>query len=176
MMDAVPMQDATTKSCADALLHAWISKYGLASHCTSDNGVEFVSSIWQEMQQKLGIKLNYTPLYSPQTNGLVERQNSTLKTSLKAALVQMGDDYKENWFDFLPWILLMKRAAFQKELDASPALLTYGTNLAIPGDVLRDPGDQYSKPELEELVKYLSKVNNQPPRPTVVSHRNESFS
>ena len=165
-VEAVPMTDATTKSCADALLHAWIARHGLASHCTSDNGVEFVSAIWQEMQNKMGIKLNYTPLYSPQTNGLVERQNSTIKTSLKAALVQMGDDYKERWFDFLPWILLMKRVAFQKELDASPALLTYGTNLAVPGDVLRDPGDVYTKPELEELVKFLDKNNKNPAKQT----------
>ena len=38
----------------------------------------------------------------------------------------MGDKYGENWYDYLPWILLMKRVAFQKELKAiSPSMLTY---------------------------------------------------
>ena len=140
-VDAIPMSEATTSSCADALLHSWISRHGLSSHCTSDNGSEFVSEVWKCMSQKLGIKLNYTPTYSPQTNGLIERQNSTIKTSLKAALIQMGEEHKENWYNFLPWILLMKRTAYQADLQASPSMLCYGTNPMVPGDLLREPGD-----------------------------------
>ena len=78
----------------------------------------------------------------------------------------MGDSYKENWFDFLPWVLLKKRASFQKELGTSPAMLTYGTNLAIPGDLLRDPGEPLTEPELQELVKYMGKQDNLLPHPT----------
>ena len=89
-VDAIPMVEATTEACANALLHSWVSRHGVAAACTSDNGVEFVSKVWKVMQNKLGVQLNYTPLYSPQSNGLVERQNSTIKTSLKAALVKMG--------------------------------------------------------------------------------------
>ena len=95
--DAIPMSEATSKSCAEALLHSWVSKFGLASHCTSDCGTEFVSALWKEMSSKLGIKLNFTPLYSPQTNGLIERQHSTLKNSIKAAMIQMGDQYQPRW-------------------------------------------------------------------------------
>ena len=167
-VDAIPMTEATTEACANALLHGWVSRHGVASCCTSDNGVEFVSSVWKKMQEKLGIKLNYTSLYSPQTNGLIERQNSTIKTSLKAALVQMGEDYKENWYDFLPWVLLMKRTSFQKELGTSPAFLAYGTNLAVPGDLLRDPGEPFTEPELEQLVKFMGKHNNKEPIPTSI--------
>ena len=118
------------------------------------------------MQDKLGIKMNYTPLYSPQANGLIERQHQTIKTSLKAAMIQMGEKYGDKWFDYLPWILLKKRVSFQKELGASPAMLTYGTQLAVPGDLLRDPGDPLSKPQLEELVEFMHKVDNQNPKPT----------
>ena len=78
LVDAIPMEDATTKASADALLHHWVSRHGLASRCTSDNGVNFVAAVWKEMQSKLGIELNYTSLYSPQTNGLLERQHQTL--------------------------------------------------------------------------------------------------
>ena len=114
------------------------------------------------MSNKLGIKLSYTPTYSPQTNGLIERQNSTIKTSLKAALIQMGEEHKENWYNFLPWILLMKRTAYQADLKASPAMLTYGSNLTIPGDLLRQPSD-LSGPDLENLANFMQKVNNKPP-------------
>lgn len=158
--DAIPIREASSEACADALLHSWISRHGLAACCTSDNGSEFVSKIWKQMESKLGIKLNYTPTYSPQSNGLVERQHSTLKTSLKAALVEMGEKYQDRWYDFLPWILLMKRCSYQKELNASPAMLTYGTNLSIPGDLLRDPGEPFNEDELKNLVDFMAKTNN----------------
>ena len=105
--------------------------------------------------------MNYTPLYSPQANGLIERQHSTLKTSLKAALIQMGDKYQENWYDYLPWVLLMKRTSFQAHLNASPAMLTYGSNLVIPGDLLREP-NQIEGPDLERLAKAMQKVDQKP--------------
>ena len=165
-VDAIPMTEATTQACADAFLHSWVSRHGLASVCTSDNGSEFVSEVWKKTQAKMGIQLNYTPLYSPQSNGLIERQHATIKTSLKAALVQMGEDYKDKWFDFLPWVLLMKRTSFQKELGTSPSFLCYGMNPAIPGDLLRDPGEPFSEPEIKQLVEYMGKHNNKLPNPT----------
>ena len=164
--DAIPMVNASTKDCADALLHHWTSKWGLSKFCTSDNGSEFVSQVWKSMQETLGVKLNYTSVYSPQTNGLIERQHSTLKTSLKAALVQMGEQYKERWYDFLPWVLLNKRVAYQKQLGTSPSMLVMGFNPAIPGDLLRDPGQELSGPDLKELVEHMNKVDNLPPKPT----------
>ena len=97
--DAIPVREASTKACADALLHSWISKFGVSTVCTADNGTEFVSALWKQMQETLGVKMNYTPLYSPQTNGLLERQHQTLKTSLKAALLEMGEKYKDKWYD-----------------------------------------------------------------------------
>ena len=45
-------------------------------------------------------------------------------------------------------------------------MLALGTNVSIPGNLLRDPGDMLSKPELEDLVKYLSKMDQRPPIPT----------
>ena len=170
-VDAIPMRTATTEECAEALLHSWISRHGVSSACTSDNGVEFVASLWKEMSKKLGIQLQYTPTYTPQANGLVERQNSTIKTSLKTALIQMGEQYKEEWYNFLPWILLMKRVAFQNELKTSPAFLAYGMNLSIPGDLLRDPGSPYTEPELKELVRHMHKTNEAPPIPTRQPHQ-----
>ena len=60
----------------------------------------------------------------------------------------------------------MKRVTYQKELNASPSMLALGSNVAIPGNLLRDPGETLSNPELEELVKLLEKTNNQKPIPT----------
>ena len=81
----------------------------------------------------------------------------------------MGEEYKEKWYDFLPWILLLKRSSFQKELGASPAMMTYGTNLAIPGDLLRDPGDPLSETEMQKLLQFVNTIDhNTPTQPTKI--------
>ena len=47
-------------------------------------------------------------------------------------------------------------------------MLTYGTNLAIPGDLLRDPGEPFDEEELKQLVEFMSKTNNIEAKPTTV--------
>ena len=56
----------------------------------------------------------------------------------------------------------MKRTAYQADLQASPAMLCYGTNPAVPGDLLRDPGDM-TKSEVKELNDFVNKLNNKTP-------------
>ena len=39
-------------------------------------------------------------------------------------------------------------------------------NLAVPGDLLRDPGEPYNEEELRQMVDFMSQVNNKSPKPT----------
>ena len=80
----------------------------------------------------------------------------------------MGEKYKDRWYDFLPWVLLNKRVAFQRRLGTSPSMLVMGFNPAIPGDLLRDPGQDLDQSELEELLQHMSEVDNTPPKPTTI--------
>ena len=54
-LEAIPMEDATTVSCATALLDAWISRFGLPEYITSDRGSVFTSDIWSSLAQLLGV-------------------------------------------------------------------------------------------------------------------------
>ncbi|XP_069990665.1 uncharacterized protein [Penaeus vannamei] len=66
--EATPMEDATTRSCAQALLDSWIARFGLPEHITSDRGASFTSELWEALAQ-----LHFTTAYHPQANGLIER-------------------------------------------------------------------------------------------------------
>ena len=98
--EAIPMEDATTVSCATALLDAWISIFGLPEHITSDRGSVFTSDIWSSLAQLLGVNLHHTTSYHPQANGMVERWHRTLKASLTARCST------SDWCSQLPWVLL----------------------------------------------------------------------
>ena len=43
--EAVPMEEASTMSCANALLNSWVSRFGLPEQMTSDRGSVFTSDI-----------------------------------------------------------------------------------------------------------------------------------
>jgi len=57
--EAMPMADATTRSCTQALLGFWIARF-------------------------VGVTLHFTTAYHPQANGLIERWYRSLKTALTA--------------------------------------------------------------------------------------------
>ncbi|GFR65581.1 Pol polyprotein [Elysia marginata] len=125
--EAVPIQNAEA-TCARALLRNWIARFGEPDSITSDQGPQFTSSLWRELHNVLGCSPKHTTAYHPQSNGMVERFHRSLKAALKARLLEPG------WMDELPIVLLGIRSTWKEDLDAAPALLTYGTNLRIPGD------------------------------------------
>ncbi|GFR90992.1 Pol polyprotein [Elysia marginata] len=119
---------ANPTTCARALLRNWIARFGVPDSISSDQGPQFTSSLWRELHNVLGCSPKHTTAYHPQSNGMVERFHRSLKAALKARLLGPG------WMDELPIVLLGIRSLLKEDLDAAPALLTYGMNLRIPGD------------------------------------------
>ena len=68
--------------------------------------------------------------HHPQSNGLVERIHRTLKTYIKAQLVN------SNWTDVLPCVLFGLRTAPKEDLRASSAELLYCEPLSVPGQLI----------------------------------------
>ena len=163
-LTAIPLAETSAKTCSQAFLLHYVALYGVPSACTSDQGKNFVSDLFQEMQRNLGIKINHTPIYWPQGNGLLERNHQSLKDSIKAQLVEMGELHKENWIKYLPWALLGRRTAFNKDLGTSSSELTLGTHIAVPGCILPDAFN--AEPNLNEILRKLQLKNNRAAVPT----------
>ena len=159
--ECIPMSVATSKSCAEAFVRGWLQRFGCPKRIICDNANTFTANLWSDLTRILGIQVTFVPLYHQQTNGAVERQHRTLKESIKASLIEMGDVYKQNWMTQLPFTLLGRRVAYQPDLDTSSAMLTIGASPVIPGICLPDHPD----PPLErhELLKTLQMQAAQPP-------------
>ena len=127
-----------------------------------------MANIWKEMLTKLNIKVKYSALYRPQSIGMLERQHRPLKDSLKAAIEDMGQKYQDRWVEYLPLVLLGRRTAYQPDLNASSAELTFAMNLKIPGQLLLDSVAEESDKELELLLQSVKNMtdiaSNQPSR------------
>ena len=66
----------------------------------------------------------------------------------------------------LPWVLLGKRIQVQPDLDTSAASLVYGKSLAIPGQLLGDPGPPLNTVQTKALLEELYKMSAKPALPT----------
>ena len=128
LVEVHPLISISAESCCQALLHSWISRFGVPSSIISDRGAQFTSLMWKELNRLLGVKCQTTTAYHPQANGLVERFHRQLKASLMA----VADD--RGWMTSLPLVLLGLRTAWKHDLNSSPAEMVYGEELRLPGD------------------------------------------
>ena len=125
--EAIPLKDISALSCAKALLNHWISRFGIPDDIISDQGAQFTSDLWKELNKILGIQARQTTAYHPQANGCIERFHRQLKASLRARLQDT------NWTDHLAIVLLGIRSSWREDLKCSAADLVYGTSLRLPG-------------------------------------------
>lgn len=157
--DAIPVIDASTHSCAKALLDAWVSRFGVPAHLTSDRGSVFTSSLWKKLSELLGIQLHVTTAYNPEANGMAERTHRTLKQSIMARCTD------GRWSDHLPWILLSLRTTPKVGIGVSPAEMVYGETISVPGEFFDHSNiDGSSRFSLEQLRRMVGKFA--PFRPT----------
>ena len=169
---ALPIAEPSAKTCAQQFLLHYVSLFGVPSACTSDRGANFVSSMFQEMQRNLSIDINHTPVYWPQGNGLLERQHQTLKQSLRAQLLELGQNYQDKWYYYLPWALLGMRTAFNKDLGTSSSELALGTHVQVPGSILQ-PVDFDEEPNIKKILEKLEFKNNRVAVPTSTQPQKE---
>ncbi len=98
--EAVALRNISAKSVAEALF-SMISRVGIPKEILTDQGTAFMSRTIRELYELLGIKSIRTSVYHPQTDGLVERFNRTLKTMIRKFV---NEDAK-NWDKWLEPLL-----------------------------------------------------------------------
>ncbi|XP_040019919.2 uncharacterized protein LOC144383704 isoform X3 [Gasterosteus aculeatus] len=120
--EAIPLRKATARHIANELFLLSTS-LGIPKEILTDQGTPFMSRVMKELCALLKIKQLRTSVYHPQTDGLVERFNKTLKSMLRKAV---GEDGR-NWDHLLPYLLFAVREVPQSSTGFSPfeLLLSY---------------------------------------------------
>ena len=134
---AVPDQSAET--IAGLLVEEIFCRHGAPQELLSDRGANFLSNLIHEVCQILKIKKVNTSGYHPQTDGLVEKFNSTLTNMLAKSA-----EKNSNWDSHLPFLLFAYRATVQESVRESPFYLLYGRDPRLPTEELQNDSPNYA--------------------------------
>ena len=121
------VQDRKAETVAKCLLDL-IWRHGVPSRIIHDRAAEFLAEVLQETASLLGITQLPTSGGHPQTDGLVERFNRTLKQMLAKVVAAGG----HNWDSLVGPVLFAYRTTPHTSTGLSPFYLLYGRNPQLP--------------------------------------------
>ncbi|XP_027865809.1 uncharacterized protein LOC114140258 [Xiphophorus couchianus] len=131
--DVYPLRSLQVKHIVRCLVDLF-SRVGIPKEILTDQGTNFMSQVMKTLYDQLGVKGIRTTPYHPETDGLVERFNGTLKQMLRKFI----DDAGKNWDKWLPFLLFAYREVPQASTGFSPFELLYGRQVRGPLDMLKE--------------------------------------
>ena len=116
--------------------------------------MNFLSGLIQEVCKLLGVKKVNMSGYYPQTDGLVEKFNSTLISKVaKSCQVQDRD-----WDQQLLYLILAYHVSAQESTRDSPFFLLYGQDARVPTETVLS---HHHNPYLIDLHEYMQGGSSQ---------------
>ena len=143
--EAIPMKRATPWDRTEALLHGWISRFGVPDDITSDRGPAFISQLWLSLGELMGTSVHHTTSCNPAANGMFELTHRTLKATLMTRF--KGPDWKAHF----PWVLLGMSTSPKEGLHVSSAEMVFAEALAVPGEFFTGSGSATPNDHLSRL-------------------------
>ena len=131
--EAIPLRNIKAKQIVSHLIK-FFTLVGLPQVISSDQGSNFMSNIFKQVVQQLGIKHCVSSAYHPETQGALERFHGTLKTMLKAYCL----DNEKHWDEGVHLLLFAARESVQESLGFSPFELIFGHSVRGPLKLLKE--------------------------------------
>ncbi|XP_046696840.1 uncharacterized protein LOC124380119 isoform X1 [Silurus meridionalis] len=165
-VEAFPCSKENARIVVQKLTTEIIPRYGIPVGIDSDKGTPFTSKVTQLLCQELKINWHFHIPYHPQSSGIVERANRTIKDKIRKAMHASGS---KNWLHALPLVLADMRMTTQVALDhLSPYELVLGRPFPLPwrrGKQALGTGDldvhlsEYAAGLLQTLDDYWTRVS-----------------
>ena len=112
-------------------LNEVMCRYGCFEIQINDQGWEFVNEVCKQLHELTRVKQRVKSAYHLQANGLVVRQNRTIKNFL----VKVLEDNPEMWPQIIEGILFAHRVNRHSSANYSPFMLMYNREPVLPIDV-----------------------------------------
>lgn len=127
-IEARAIKESTTENIAKFTVEQIICRHGCPKIIHTDRGTTFTSSLFQEINKFMGITHRVSTSYHPESQGLVEKSNSTLTDCMS----MYAATNLKNWDVLLPHIVFAVNCSIQETTQESPFYLLYGREAVLP--------------------------------------------
>ncbi|KAL1277242.1 hypothetical protein QQF64_023915 [Cirrhinus molitorella] len=131
------------------------SRVGIPKEILTDQGTPFMSWLMADLCRLLGVKQLRTTVYHPQTDGLVERFNQTLKQMLR----RVAAEDRRDWDLMLPYVLFGIREVPQASTGFTPFELLFGRQPRGLLDVAKEGWEQQPAPH-QTVVEHVKQMRD----------------
>ena len=149
------VKDRTAPTAASCMTN-YVLQFGIPDKLLSDQDPSYESNLFQCLMNNLGIKKLRTSGYRPNTNGLTEQSNTTIKNYLTAFLESSPD--KTNWDLLLDLLAYAYNSSVHTSTGYSPAELFFGRKFKIPIDILYGSHNFSAHFTIEQFSKNLNQM------------------
>ena len=146
----VPLKSIDAESVAEEPIKVFACVH-VPREILTDQGANVMSQLFVELYRLLQVHPIRTSPYHPQTDGLVERFNQTLKSMLQ----KTGTDRGKEWDKKIPYILFAYQEVPQASTGYSPFELLYSRDIRGPLDTLKEVWDTTSRTTDENVISYI---------------------
>lgn len=124
----VPTQNKKAETVAAAIIQDVVTRVGTPLQLHSDNGSEFHNNIMSTLASRMKVRVTFSPPYRPQSNGIVERTVSTLKSIIKTQITENT----HSWMQVAHACVFAHNTAVHESTGFTPFFLMFGRESRIP--------------------------------------------
>ena len=142
---AYATRNKSSVTAAKCFYDDFVLKFGLPGKILHDQGREWENKLFDDLRKLSGVHDLRTTPYHPQTNGLVERMNSTVLQMLRT----LTGEEKKKWHSSLSKMMHAYNCTKHDSTGFSPFYLMFGSHPRIPMDFMLGEDEQrQTKPKL----------------------------
>jgi transposase InsO family protein len=120
-----------------------IHRFRVPSCIIMDNGTQFTGKRFLEFCDDHHIRVLWSVVAHPKTNGQVERANGMVLQGLKPRIFNKLNKHGKKWAVELPSVLWSLRTTLSQAMGFTPFFLVYGSEVVLPTDL------EYGSPKLK---------------------------
>jgi transposase InsO family protein len=140
--------------------------FGIPNTIITDNGTQFTRKKLLNFCDDNHIRVDWSAVAHPKTNGQVERANGMILQSLKQRIFKRLDKFRARWVAELPSVLRSLRTTPCRATRFTPFFMVHGSEAVLPTDVdygsprvwaYTEEGNQVT---LEDAIDQLDEARN----------------
>ena len=136
---------------ATTLFNEYFCRYGIPGTIVSDQGVHFKNALMHNLQRLIGFNQIFSTTYHPQSNGIVERFNSTFISQIS----KLQDTESNNWDVYLPAVVFAYNSGLHRTTHFTPYEIIFGRSPRLP---IHPSPSHFIFPSLNDYFTQLHKT------------------